>query len=77
VLVEPLGEYNTGEQRCSRLVNECFFRTYDAEFVALRVSQHSPGLRTCLSNVNPTGTQREKTLDLLISVCRTGGEVKV
>src|SRR5262249_9641407 len=48
-----------------------------AELVSLGVGENGPGLGASLPDVNPACPEREKTVDLLETVCRAAGQVEV
>src|SRR5215475_7917892 len=61
----------------SRLPGERLLRAHDAELVSLRVGQDGPGLGAGLPDVDPAGPERNKTVDLLITIRGAAGQVQV
>jgi hypothetical protein len=55
--------------------DERLLRADHAELVTLRVSQHNPGLCAGLPDIDPARSERQKALDLLVTILGAGGQV--
>src|SRR5579862_5382668 len=65
-----------GSRYCS-LADERFLRAHYTELITLRVGKDSPGLLAGLPDIYPARPQREKALNLPVSIGGAAREVKV
>ena len=63
--------------RCPALTDERFLQPHDAELVSLRVGENGPGLGAGLPDVDRARPERQKTVNLLITIRGAAGEVEV